>query len=201
MFRLLTLMCLTLSVASQTGCGAKAVEEAPQSKARQPDANQQEQSKRNEIEKLEPTDLGAARPAHVVGQVYMAGQPSEKDIAKLKEKGIRTIVTLRTEGEISWDEKAAVEAAGMTFVSIPFRGEDELTDEVFDKARAVLKDKDQQPVLLHCGGADRVGALWMAHRAVDDGLGIDAALKEAKTAGLRSEKYQKKAEAYIERNK
>lgn len=200
MVRFLGMMGLVIGQLLWCGCSGKAIEE--QSNAAAPaNDDKANQGKQERPATLQPVDLGAAKPAHVVGKVYLAGQPDEGEMPQLKEKGIKTIVTLRTEGEVPWDEKAAVEAAGMTFVNIPFKGEEALTDEVFDKVRAVLKDEEQKPVLLHCGSSNRVGAVWMTHRVLDDGLGIDEALEEAKTAGLRSEGYQKKAEAYIERNR
>lgn len=187
-----------LLVGSMTlfGCSGKAVVEQED-----PSAVDQNQDSSDSPLKLQPVELGAAEPAHRVGQVYLAGQPDEEDVPGLKTKGIKTVVSLRTEGEVSWDEKAAVEAAGMKFVNVPFLSDEELTDEVFDQVREVLRDKEQQPVLLHCGAAVRVGAVWMAHRVLDDGLGIEEALKEAKEAGLRSEGYQRKAEEYIERKR
>ncbi|MEQ8209100.1 MAG: protein tyrosine phosphatase family protein [Lacipirellulaceae bacterium] len=193
MFRFFAASLTVSSLLIFLGCSGKAVVEEEETK--------QEVASSERSAELKPVDLGAAEPAHVVGQVYLAGQPSEADMPQLKSKGIKTIVNLRTEGEIPWDEKAAVEGAGMKFVNIPFKGEEQLTDEVFDEVRAVLKDKEQQPVLLHCGSSNRVGAVWMTHRVLDGGLGIEEALEEAKTAGLRSEGYQKKAEAYIERNR
>lgn len=196
MFQKLFVQFFVLGALTLSGCSGKAVIEQEN-----PAAAAEEQALPDGSPKLQPVDLGAAEPAHRVGQVYLAGQPDEEDVPGLKAKGIKTVVSLRTDGEVSWDEKSAVEAAGMKYVNVPFLSDEELTDEVFDQVRAVLRDKQQQPVLLHCGAAVRVGAVWMAHRVLDDGLGIEEALKEAKEAGLRSAGYQRKAEEYIERNR
>lgn len=188
--QLLLIGTLTLS-----GCSGKAVVEQEEPVAAE------NQASPDDPQSLQPVELGSAEPAHRVGQVYLAGQPDQEDVPGLKAKGIKTVISLRTDGEVSWDEKAAVEAAGMEFVNLPFLSDEDLTDEVFDQVREVLRDKDQQPVLLHCGAAVRVGAVWMAHRVLDDGLGIEEALKEAKEVGLSSEGYQRKAEEYIERKR
>jgi uncharacterized protein (TIGR01244 family) len=143
--------------------------------------------------------LGATSPVHAVGNLYLAGQPSKDDMATLAERGIKTIVSLRRPSELDWDEAAAAEAAGMKYVAIPFDSAAELTDDVFAKVRATLKDHADEPTVLHCGRANRVGAVWMAHRVLDDGVGIDAALAEAKAVGLKTPEYVEKAQEYIER--
>jgi uncharacterized protein (TIGR01244 family) len=144
-------------------------------------------------------ELGATAPVHSVGNVYLAGQPSQDDLAELAARGIRTVVTLRKPEELDWDEEAAVEAAGMDFVAVPFDGHEELTDDVFEQVRQVLAENADEPLVLHCGRANRVGAVWMVHRVLDDGLGIEAALEEAQAIGLRTPEYIEKAKDYIRR--
>jgi hypothetical protein len=87
----------------------------------------------------------------------------------------------------------------MTFVSIPFDTAEELTDDVFDRVRATLAEHGDEPLVLHCGRANRVGAVWMVHRVLNDGVGIDQALAEAQTAGLRTPEYVERAQDYIAR--
>ena len=108
-------------------------------------------------------------------------------------------MTLRKPEELDWDEAAAVEAAGMEFIAVPFDGPEELTDDVFEHVRQVLVENGDEPLVLHCGRANRVGAVWMVHRVLDDGVGIDAALDEAKAVGLRTPEYIEKAKDYIRR--
>jgi protein tyrosine phosphatase (PTP) superfamily phosphohydrolase (DUF442 family) len=135
---------------------------------------------------LEKIEVGAATPVHQFGRYYLAGQPAEEDFATWKDKGVRTVISLRTPGEIDWDEKAAVEAQGMKFVSIPFRGADTLGNEQIESALAALGADEKEGILLHCGSSSRVGAIWYAHRIRHDGLTPEAAMEEAKTIGLRS---------------
>jgi hypothetical protein len=42
-----------------------------------------------------------------------------------------------------------------------------------------LRKPGERPLLLHCASANRVGAVWLAHRVLDGGLSYDAALREA----------------------
>jgi uncharacterized protein (TIGR01244 family) len=144
-------------------------------------------------------ELGAARPIHQFGRYYLAGQPAEADLAAWKDRGVRTVLTLRTPGEIDWDEKAAVEALGMKFVSIPFRGADTLGDQQIEQALAALADDAHGPILLHCATSNRVGAIWYAHRVRHDGLSPEDALAEAKQIGLRNTALTDVVNAYCER--
>jgi uncharacterized protein (TIGR01244 family) len=152
------------------------------------------------VAQLEAIDGGEAQPAHKSGKYYLAGQPAEGEFADWKAKGVRTVISLRTPGEIDWDEKAAVEAQGMKFVSIPFRGADTLGDAQIEAALKELADESNGPILLHCGSSNRVGAIWYAHRIRHDGLTPEAALAEAKQAGLRSPALTEVIDAYCAAN-
>jgi protein tyrosine phosphatase (PTP) superfamily phosphohydrolase (DUF442 family) len=145
---------------------------------------------------LEAIDGGAAQPAHRIGKYFLAGQPAEGEFADWKAKGVRTVISLRTPGEINWDEKAAVEAQGMKFVSIPFRGADTLGDSQIEAALKEMANETNGPILLHCGTSNRVGAIWYAHRIRHDGLTPEAALAEAKQVGLRNTSLTDVIDAY-----
>jgi uncharacterized protein (TIGR01244 family) len=151
------------------------------------------------VDELRVAELGDAAPVHSVGHVFLAGQPSEQDFSAIAERGVKTIVTLRKPEELDWNEEAAVRNAGMEFVAIPFGGPDELTDDVFRRVLETLREHGDEPLVLHCGRANRVGAVWMVHRVLEDGLGVDEALAEATEAGLRTPEYAEKAQDFIRR--
>jgi uncharacterized protein (TIGR01244 family) len=109
-------------------------------------------------------ELGDAAPVHAVGNIFLAGQPQENKIAGLADRGIKTVVSLRKPEELDWDEAAAVEAAGMEYIAVPFDGPEELTDDVFERVREVLRDQGDEPLVLHCGRANRVSAVWLVKR-------------------------------------
>ncbi len=146
---------------------------------------------------VEDAELGSTRNVHKCGTLYFAGQPMPDDISRIKTAGIKRVITLRKGDELDWNEAEKVEAVGLDFVAIPFREPDSLTDEVFDRVRQLLRDADKQPTLLHCGSANRVGAVWLAHRVLDQGVAYDDALREAKQIGLKTTAYQERARAYI----
>lgn len=149
---------------------------------------------------LKSDQLGATNNVHTCGNVYLCGQPSAADLKLAKSKGIKTVLSLRTNGEIDWDEAAAAQQLGLKFECVPFRGPETLTDEVFDKTRDILKQsaKAQEGVIVHCGSANRVGAIWLVHRVLDDHIPLAAAQQEAKQVGLRTAEYETRAIEYIQ---
>ena len=145
---------------------------------------------------LVDSELGATRNVHRCGSLFLAGQPTADDFATLKERGVALVVTLREGDEAPW-EKSAAESAGLELVEVPFRAPDTLTDQVFDRVRNLLAT--DKPTLLHCGSANRVGAVWMAHRVLDQGVELEVAVAEAKQVGLRNPGYEQRALHYIRR--
>jgi len=147
---------------------------------------------------LMPAECGTTPNVHAFGDIWLAGQPSAADFALAEEQGVKTVITLRKDGELEWNEVQVVSELGMTYVGLPWNGPDELDDEVFARSRHLLS-KAERPILLHCGSANRVGALWLPWRVLDGGLGVEEALAEARTIGMRTPAYEELALDYIER--
>jgi uncharacterized protein (TIGR01244 family) len=151
------------------------------------------------VPEVKTAELGSTPNVHACGNIFLAGQPAPDDLARLKEQGIKRVVTLRLDGELDWNDREVFEKAGLEFTRIGFRDPESLTDDVFDKVRQLLRQSDSTPTLLHCGSANRVGAVWLTHRVLDQGVAVERALEEAKTVGLRNPAYEEKALAYIKR--
>ncbi len=146
---------------------------------------------------LEPLELGSIERLHGFGSISLAGQPGPEDLAAAAEAGLRTVIDLRGPAEDrGYDEGALAAELGLIYVELPFGGADTLTPEVFETGLAQL-DGAQRPVLMHCGSANRVGALWLAWRALDGGLDIEEAAAEARTVGLRSPEMEQLARDYV----
>lgn len=147
---------------------------------------------------IEAVSIGGMKKLHQVGNVYLGSQPAAEDLRLLKQNGLGTVINLRhTSEQGGFDEKEAVENLGMQYIHIPFNGEGELTDEVFTEVIGSLSELEE-PALMHCASSNRVGAVWMAFRIKEHGLEYDAALEEARTAGLRSEAYIERVREYID---
>ena len=87
---------------------------------------------------------------------------------------------------------------GLTYHNPAWNGEEELTDEVFDQVLDLLRS-EERVILFHCSSANRVGAIWVAYRALDGGLDVEEAVGEGKTVGMKSPAYEQKARDYVSR--
>lgn len=186
--RYVAFLCLTLGLTTLSFAQATQIDETKKA------ATEQKASEK----KVETSKLGSIKNVHKCDSLFLAGQFTEADIAKLKEAKIKKVITLRTEGEVNWNEAMALKKAGIELVKIPFRQPESLTDEVFTKVREALADQEN-PVLMHCGSANRVGGVWLPYRVLDEGIELEQAIKEAKTVGLRAEFIEAKAIDYIKR--
>jgi uncharacterized protein (TIGR01244 family) len=151
-------------------------------------------------DQLSVCKLGDTKNTHRFGDIILAGQPGESDLQIASSIGVKTIVTLRHPDEVTeFDEQQATVSAGMNHISIPFKPVEELTDDVFNNVRKQLKSAPR-PIMIHCGSANRVGAVWIAYRVLDEGLSYEQALAEAQEIGLRSSEYRLRVEEYISNN-
>lgn len=149
-------------------------------------------------DQLEPYSCGSITRLHTYKGVFLASQPSPDDFGQAQKGGVQTVINLRHADEIKdFDEQQVVTGLGLKYENPAWNGVDELTDDVFNRVRHLLKTSDR-PILLHCGSGNRVGAMWLAYRVLDEGLNQDEAVAEAKVVGLKSPDYEARAKAYIE---
>lgn len=107
------------------------------------------------------------------------GQPSLSDLKVFAERGVKMVINLRTPGEFDdFDEKAEVEALGMTYINIPVYGMKDLTAENAALLHEALESADGE-VVLHCTIGMRAGSLL----AVEGYLYRDLSMEEAKALG------------------
>ncbi len=150
---------------------------------------------------LMKSELGATRNVHSFGKTLLCGQPTAAEFAEARKRGIKTVITLREKTEIDWNEAAALRKLNMRFYQLGFRAPDSLTPEIIEKTVSIMGDPKSTPVMLHCASANRVGALWLAHRVLNDKIDIEKAREEAKAVGLRTPEYEQRVLEYIKQKK
>ena len=138
-----------------------------------------------------PDNLDAANYRRLSPSLAVSGKPSKEALASLKAAGFRTVIDLRQPSEGVPSAREAVEAQGLTFVSVPV-SPDTFTAGDVKRVAAVLKDQDAAPVLLFCASSNRVGAV-VAVLEYQKGRSKDEAIAEGKKAGLRSGPMEKAA--------
>ncbi|MEK7795618.1 MAG: methyltransferase domain-containing protein [Candidatus Hydrogenedentota bacterium] len=136
---------------------------------------------------IESLGVGAAPKLSTFGEhVYFAGQPVSDDLKLLADRGVRTILNLRSPEEmqkVDFDEAARAKELGMEYINVPV-GAAPPNEEALEQIFKVLNGASQKPVLMHCASSNRVGAMWALFRGKHQGRPADAAIAEGKAAGL-----------------
>lgn len=131
-------------------------------------------------------DIPNARVVH--GNVLAGGQPSRERLYNAQEKGYRTIVNLRPEGEFEdFDEASAVDALGMRYVHIPVTGADDLNENNARRLHEALTEEEDALVMVHCASGNRVGALLACRARHMLSHDKEEALRLGQEAGLNPE--------------
>ena len=129
---------------------------------------------------------GVRNYTRVDATIACAGATPPGAMADLRTRGFNTVINFRTSGErgASVDAgRTAAEAAGLRYVHLPFR---DPTNEIVESFLQTVADPVNQPVYIHCGSANRVGAMWLIKRVVQDGYSVENATAEAEAIGLSS---------------
>jgi uncharacterized protein (TIGR01244 family) len=151
----------------------------------------------------EETVPGAQNYMRVDATVACAGATAVEAIPAIQAMGFASIINLRTEREPGADiaaSRRAAESAGVRYIHIPFDGGSP-SPEVADRFLEAIADPANQPAYVHCGTANRVGAVWLIKRVLQDGWSIERAAAEAEAIGLRNPAHRAFALAYIEEHR
>jgi uncharacterized protein (TIGR01244 family) len=135
--------------------------------------------------------------------VACGGATETTALEGLKNDGFKAVINLRQASErgANIDEnKARASELGLKYIHIPFNTAAP-ENKTVDDFLATISDKSNQPVFIHCASANRVGAVWLVKRALQDGWPIDKATQEAKLIGLSNPALEQFALKYIAEHK
>jgi thiosulfate/3-mercaptopyruvate sulfurtransferase len=107
------------------------------------------------------------------GRVGISGQPTEDTFEAMAQRGVRTVVSCRTGGEmdrLDFNEEELLTDLGIEYVHIPMGGHDGYTPEQVDRFSQVMQEGGEGGVVLHCASGGRARMLWMAHLVEQEGL-------------------------------
>ena len=146
---------------------------------------------------------GIRNYSRVDATVGCGGQVDPSAMAALKKEGFVSVINLRLPTEPGADVdagRAAAQTAGLKYIHLPFNAAMPDPKVVTDFLGAVA-DKANQPVFIHCGSANRVGAVWMIKRALQDGWPVEKAQAEGEAIGLNNPQLTAFATSYIKEHK
>ncbi|MDG1996131.1 MAG: dual specificity protein phosphatase family protein [Emcibacteraceae bacterium] len=160
--------------------------------------------------KREQTPFGNLVVTPYYGNVVYAAQPDEMTVGMFKDQGFDLVINLRELNEdLGFDEKALVEAQGITYTQIPYMQEptfdSEFSDIALTKIMAVIDkaSKKGKKILLHCSHGQRVASTLGAILYRDYGYSKEDAFKAATDAGMESEwsvpRYHRMIERSVQR--
>jgi uncharacterized protein (TIGR01244 family) len=142
---------------------------------------------------------GATNVTRVDAVLMCGGATTDEAFPALRKEGFAAVINLRQPDEPGVDigrSRQAAEAAGLKYVHVPVRGAGPEPASV-EAFLAAVQDPANQPMYIHCGTANRVGAMWLIKRVLVDGWDTDRALAEATTIGLTSANLREFALDYI----
>lgn len=150
-----------------------------------------------------PQIEGVRNYTKVDATIGCAGATDDKALAGIAELGYKAVLNLReaTEAGVNIEEsQAAANAAGLKYFHLPLKGSAP-DPKVADEFLRIVTNTGNQPLFIHCGSANRVGAMWLIKRMLVDQWPQDRAVTEAKAIGLRSEVLEKFALDYVAAHK
>lgn len=123
------------------------------------------------------------------GRLYVAGAPSNDGLEGLQDRGVKTVIDLRGSDEVSPADAQAARDRGMTYVHIPMKS-DELTEEQIEEFLRAMREGEDDPVLIHCAGGNRAGAMYGLYLGKSGQCSAEEALRRARAAGLKNAKLE-----------
>ena len=154
-------------------------------------------------EQKKETRAGITNFTRVDAVVACGGATETSALDGLKADGFKSVINLRqaTEKGANIDEnRKHAEALGLKYVHIPFNPSAPEA-KTFDEFLTAVSDKSNQPAYVHCGSANRVGAVWLAKRVLQDGWTVEKATEEARLIGLTAAPLEQFALKYVAERK
>lgn len=142
---------------------------------------------------------GIRNYSRVDATVGCGGATDPAAMKALKAEGYVSVINLRLASEAGADVDAgrtAAQAAGLKYIHLPFDASAP-DDAVVATFLSTVADTRNQPMYVHCGSANRVGAVWMIKRVLQDGWTVPRAQAEATAIGLTSPQLVEFATNYI----
>lgn len=114
----------------------------------------------------------------------VCGALDDEKVATLAAAGVELVLNLQPDDELSFDERAAVERAGMYYEQLPISGANDLKQLNILAFDNILRQYHGKKTVLHCGSGNRAGAAVALRAGWLRGRKMDTALERGRSHGL-----------------
>ncbi|MCC5863836.1 MAG: hypothetical protein JJU31_01825 [Wenzhouxiangella sp.] len=119
--------------------------------------------------------------------LMVGGCPSDRDLARLKQAGFKTVLDLRESKEWSGDDFAGrVKQAGLRFLQLPVSGLESVDESLTRQFWAYWNDARLKPMLVHCASGNRVGAMLALAARRHGKVDVEQAIDSGLAAGMKA---------------
>ena len=118
----------------------------------------------------------------VTDHLYRSGQPKPGATKEFANLGIKTIIDLRGDDELTRTEATKAEASGLRYLYVPMYGLSRPTSDEIVRVVATIESAENWPVFVHCKHRwDRTGTVIAA---LDDGWTAKQEIDQPRHLGL-----------------
>ena len=114
----------------------------------------------------------------------VCGALDDEKVAALAAAGVELVLNLQPDDELSFDERAAVERAGMHYEQLPISGTQDLKQLKILAFDNILRQYHGKKTAMHCGSGNRVGAAMALRAGWLRGRKMDTAMERGRSHGL-----------------
>ncbi|MGP9515623.1 beta-lactamase hydrolase domain-containing protein [Psychrobacter sp.] len=114
----------------------------------------------------------------------VCGALDDEKVAALAKSGVELVINLQPNDELSFDEAAAVERAGMHYEHLPISGAADLKQLKILAFDNILRQHHGKKTALHCGTGNRAGAAIALRAGWLRGRKMDTAMERGRSHGL-----------------
>nr|WP_201594740.1 sulfur transferase domain-containing protein [Psychrobacter vallis] len=114
----------------------------------------------------------------------VCGALDDTKVLALAKAGIELVINLQPDDELSFDESAAVERAGMQYEHLPINGAADLKQLKILAFDNILRQHYGKKIAVHCGSGNRVGAAIALRAGWLRGRKMDTAMERGRSHGL-----------------
>lgn len=119
--------------------------------------------------------------------IYIGGRPSMEGIRLLREKEVKTILSLRPDDNLTFAEKHLAKQYGLEFLNITVSVYKKPTEEQISEFLKMVTDGNKHPLYIHCDeGKEQTTMMIAAYRVFVEGWSPEKAFEEIREVGFPS---------------